>query len=349
MPNLFIFNPTFRVASFLTLLAILLPGCSQRPKEAKLAQWRAEAIANNNAMVAQQAKTTKVKEWEFFVSGQIAKGTQRFSWSELEALATSRVNTTSPHNSKNLNAILYFRGIVVSQLLDRLGVKPEATNVTFLGYDGFRSTVSIKDLRRYPIILAVERDGRPIPRSEGGPLSLVFPQSEYPQLHEVYAERFWAFYVTHAIVGNEPAQIRIGNRTLDSNALDRLPQITIEEAVGYRQGWPIGKVKLHGVRVRDVLTAGNVAIANREAVIVKGKSAVSRDPKNPIRLRSADVRDCDILLVTRWGDSYQPISSRLGGPVTLAIPASCYSGGGFQTPIDDDRRWLTFVEELDVE
>ncbi|HLO51263.1 MAG TPA: molybdopterin-dependent oxidoreductase, partial [Kamptonema sp.] len=217
------------------------------------------------------------------------------------------------------------------------------------GYDGFRSTISISDLRRYPIILAVERDGRPLPRSEGGPLSLVFPQSEYPRLQKEYADRFWAFYVTHAIVGNEYPQIRIGNRILDSAALDKLPQITIDEAVGYGQGWPIGKVKLHGVRVRDVLSAAKVAIAKNGAVIVKGKAAVSRDRNNPIRLQSANIRDCDILLVTRWGNGYKPIPAQLGGPVTLAVPASCYASGGIKTPADDDRRWVTFVEELDVE
>ncbi|OCR02493.1 molybdopterin-binding protein [Oscillatoriales cyanobacterium USR001] len=349
MSSLFIFNGLFpAVSSLCILMAILLSGCSQTPTEDRLTQWRAEAIARNDAIIRQQGKTAKPKKWELFITGQTTKGLQKLDWEELESLATTRVSTTSPHNSKDLKAMLYFRGIAVSQLLDRFGVKPNATSITFLGYDGFSSTVSISDLRRYPIILALERDGRPIPRSEGGPLSLIFPQSEYPQLHQEYAEQFWAFYVTHAIVGNELAKIRIGNRILDSKTLDKLPLISVEETVGYRQGWPIGKVKLHGVRVRDVLNAANVEIADNNVVIVKGKSAVSRDPNNPIRLRSADIRDCDILLVTRWGEDQKPIPSRLGGPITLAFTGSCYAIGNVQNSVDSDRPWLTFVEELEI-
>lgn len=349
MSNLFIVNRSFQVLSLIsTLMAILLSGCSQNPTEEQLTQWRADAIARNDAIVAQRGKTAKPQKWEFFVSGQTTKGSQTLDWDELEAMATSRVSTTSPHNSKDLKAMLYFRGIAVSQLLDRFGVKPTATSVTFLGYDGFRSTVSISDLRRYPIMLALERDGRPISRSEGGPLFLIFPQSQYPQLQQKYAEQFWTFYVTNAIVGNESPQIRIGNQILDSKTLDKLPLITVEETVGYRQGWPIGKVKLHGVRVRDVLRAAKVTIADNNVVIVKGKSAVSRDPNNYLRLRSADIRHCDILLVTRWGEDKQPIPAKLGGPITLALTGSCYATSDFQSPVDDDRRWLTFVEELEV-
>ncbi|HLO50980.1 MAG TPA: hypothetical protein VK211_21365, partial [Kamptonema sp.] len=112
------------------LLAILLPGCTRRATDAQLAKWQAEAIARNDAIVAQRSKNSKPKEWELLISGQIAKSPQRLSWAQLDAIASTRIATTSPHNTKNPKAILYFRGIAVSQLLDRFGVKPDAANVT---------------------------------------------------------------------------------------------------------------------------------------------------------------------------------------------------------------------------
>ncbi len=348
MPDSCYFYLTRCTPFCLVILALFLPGCTPEPTEEQLSLWRQDAIARNAAIVTQQAQDRKQTQWEFTITGQTTKGSQTFNWSELEALATTTINTTSPHNTTDPNALLNFRGIAVSQLLDAQGVKPNVTSVTFLGFDGFRATVSLADLKRYPILLALERDGRPISRSEGGPLLLVFPQSEYQQLAQ-YAQRFWVFYVTHAIVGTEPVHIRIGSHNLDRNAFEQLPQITLEETVGYRQDWPIGKVKLRGVRVKDVLEAAHVNLNDYKNVIVKGKAATTRDRSNPIRLRMDDIRECNIVLVTQWGDSEQPIPARLGGPVTLASSSSCYGSGGFENATDEDHRWVTFVEELEPE
>ncbi|WP_199321153.1 molybdopterin-dependent oxidoreductase [Microcoleus sp. FACHB-831] len=348
--------------SFFRLLKLwpvaFLSACTNEPTDAQLNAWRQQAIAQNAVMVAVHKKDDRWQNWELAITGQIpAKEPVRLDFEKLNALATTIVKTQEPHHTSNPKAIFSFRAIPVAKLLDQLGVKSDVKEVTFVSYDAYRATVTLEDLKRYPIAIALERNGKPLSRSEGGPLYLIFPYTDYPELQIKYPDRFWAFYVTNIVVGTEQIKLRVGDsasvgqkssgksdqpsRTLDINTLDKLQQVTIEEPVGYPIGWPIGKVKLQGVRLRDAIAASGVALPEGSVVVVRGKPPVYRDPLNPSRLAAKDLRDCDILLATRWGNDRQPIPAHMGGPLTLALPASCQAR-------DDKQRWMTFVEEIEV-
>jgi hypothetical protein len=319
-----------------------LTGCTNQPPAVHLETLRQEAIAKNLSMMALQETERSKRAWKFTVQGQTTTGKPvQLNWSQLEALATTSITTKEPHNTTDPNAILDFRGIAVSTLLDKFGVAPNVTEVTFVARDAFRSTVSIADLRQYPIIIALARNNKRIPRSDGGPLYLVFPYTQFPQLQPKYPDRYWAFYVTDMIVGTEPINLQIGKRMFNAAALGKLPQATLEETVGYRIGWPADKVKLYGVRVRDAITAAGLTLSQNDSIIVRGKSAIYQDMANPIRLKISDINKCDILLATHWGDNRMPIPAKMGGPVTLALSSTCQAQS-------DDRRWVTFVEKLEI-
>lgn len=336
---------TFRfplsVVVFLSL-EFYLGGCSNQPTSTELKNWRDEAIARNQELVTRYHKEPTQPNWQFRIQGQITSEQQVvLSWSKLESLAKKTVLTTDPHHTSDRQAIFQFQGIPISTLLKEYGVAPNVEDVTFVAYDAYRSTVSLSDLRQYPIILALKRDNQNISRSDGGPVYLVFPHTQFPQLQQKYPDRFWAFYLTDMIVGTEPIQLQVGQQILDAAALNQLPPITIEETVGYRLGWPVGKVKLYGVRLRDVLASAGVKLPQDSAVIVRGKSPIYHDSDNPIRFESADVQRCDIILATHWGDERKPIPAKMGGPVTLAFTSVCPTSS-------DERRWVTFVEKLEV-
>ena len=95
--------------------------------------------------------------------------------------------------------------------------------------------------------------------------------------------------------------MRVNKREFDLAALDKLPQITINETVGYRLGWSSGKVKLHGVRLRDVLKFVGEKLPQQGKVMVRGKARFYDDAANLVRLSYSEVRDCDVILATRWG------------------------------------------------
>jgi hypothetical protein len=340
--------PSYPYATIVKLMvvALSLTACRYTPSEAQLQAWHQEAIARNAEQLKERAHQTEQNAWQLWVQGQTKSPSTPLTWAQLQELATTHVPTPDPNYPADPKAIFDFRGIAVAQLLDRFGIAPNTTpaptEVTFVAFDAFRATLSIADLRRYPIALALERDGKPIPRNQGGPLYLVIPYAQYPELKQKYDAGFWPFYVTHAIVGTEPVRLKIGNRQLDSAAFDKLPQTIIETAVGYKIGWPSGTVTLKGVRLRDALAAADLKLPPNGAVILRGKPPIYRDRNNPIRLSAAAVQNCDLLLATRWGDESQPIPARMGGPVTLAFPSSCPALTGKQ-------RWVTFVEELEVE
>lgn len=334
--------PTWLLSLTLGSIALCLAACSSRPSDAQLEVWREEAIAKNAQIATAQTSIKEQQEWHLNILGQTKNGKPvKLNWQQLQSLATTHVQTTDPNHPINFKQVFDFRGIPISALLDRFGNTDPNTEITLVAFDAFRSTVNQADIRRYPIALALERNGKVLSRDQGGPLYLIFPQVQYPELAVKYHDQFWAFYVTDLIIGTEPVSLRVGGRELDAAALDRLPQITIETEVNYKIAWPTGKVKLQGVRLRDVLATAGVKLPADSAVVVRGKSPIYRDAKNPVSLPAAAAENCNLLLVTRWGENRQRIPAKMGGPVALAYPKNC--------GVDMlEKRWVTFVEELEV-
>ena len=95
-------------------------------------------------------------------------------------------------------------------------------------------SLKIEDVLNYPIILALVKDNKPILRDQGSPIYLIFSYTKYPKIEQKYNENIWAYYVTHVIFGTEKASIRLGNHQLNLAYLDKLPQITLNQNVGYR-------------------------------------------------------------------------------------------------------------------
>lgn len=336
-------------------LVLGLANCQEQPSSAQLDRWRQQAIDLNQSIVqtiAEQKQGSQAQEWYLTVQGQIQK---RSAWklSELKKLSSQEIKTTNPHNTENRKAIQTFQGIAVSQLLEKSEVDPKVKEVTFLSSNNYRVTVSLEDLQRYPILLAWSKDSKPLTRSEGGPLYLVFPYSDYPELPNKYSDAFWAFYVTDMVVGNETVDIKVdvtpfnmGSKVFDRNALESLPQITIEETAGYKFGWPIGKVKLTGVKLRDVINKTNINLSSQTKVLIKGKSSLSSESQEPVQLPIQEVANCNIILVTAWGENSDIIPTSMGGPVTLAFSNSCNNGVTMSPK--NSQHWATLVERIEV-
>lgn len=327
----------------LAIACSTLIACETPPKEAQLDQWHQEAVAENQRLSDLYQVTDEQLQWTLAISGQTQdQKTYNFNWSELDQLATTHVPTKEPHTGKPPN-IFDFRGIRVSQLLDLAKIDPQVTEVTFVADDGYRVAVQVADIKKYDIILAVERDKKPIPRSEGGPLYLVYPFTQFPKLNDIYPSAYWSYYVTHLIFGNETLKLKIKDKILDQTAFEQLPQNLIETPVGHRMFWTNAKVKLKGVRLQDLLTAQGITLTPDSKITILGKANVDRNPQKPIQLTGQQIEACTVLLATHWGEKLQPISQKMGGPITLAFDQTCETK--WQTPPP----WTTFIEEITVE
>jgi hypothetical protein len=321
---------------------VSLWGCQDQPSTQQLEAWRQEAAAENVRLTQAYADGSQKRQWSLVIEGQTKNGnTTQLSLEQLTALATAHVPTREPHQNST-DAIFDFQGVLVSTLLEKSGIAADANEVTFVAFDAYRVPVSVADLRRYPILLAMQKNGQPIPRSQGGPLYLIFPISQYPELRPKYPNTMWAFYVTNLVIGDEPIHLKIGQQQLKTEDLERSPQTLINTAVGYRLFWPSGNIRLQGVRIQDALAAAGITLPANGSVIVRGKAPIHHDRAKPLRLSVAHLKACDIVLATRWGEELQPIPSRMGGPVTLAFAPNCPVETGKNQP------WMTYIEELEV-
>lgn len=258
----------------------------------------------------------------------------------IASLPHTEVTTIEPDEAAH-HALVHFAGVRISDLVHRTHDGDHAADVTLLASDGFRATLQMEDVRLFPALLATDADGSPLGRDHGGPLYSVLPITQHPQLAERYTSSSWVFYVTHVIVGTAPPAVRVGERVVSASELAGLPVVSLSAVVGYRTGWPSEPVLVHGVRVRDVLTLAGVTVNGSDRVQVLSRAVITHSAERPTLLSGADVLAEDVILALSYGESVEPIPSRLGGPVTLAFPP-----GVAEHLTDHD--WLTFVNELSM-
>ena len=326
-------------------MLVLAAACGDRPSDEELDGWRREAVAANTAALGVASRGAAAEPGKTLtIVGQTKAGVTTIAWDELEQLGQTHVKTTSPQDPAHAGKVTDFRGVLVRDVLDKVGVADGVDELTFVSIDG-----SVRRSRS-PTCGGFARCSRSRPtarrssRPMAGRSSSCIRTASRPSSVALYPDRYWSFYVTHVIVGTEPAHLDVAGRALDAAALDALPQICVDRRrLKYKSYWPSDPVRLRGVRLRDALRAANVGVPAGGRVIVRGKPAIERDAKDPRRIAAADVDRCDFLLATHWsaadGSGEQPIAARLGGPITLAVPEACDAAYG-------DHFWMTFVEEL---
>ena len=321
-----------------TATATATAACDRAPRAEELDRLHGEAV-RANAEAAARAPRGDEPGFQLTVSGQLGRPADTLAWPALEHLATARVRTLNIQAPERPTPT-EFRGVLVRDLLDRFAANPAAREATVVSLDGFRATVDLADARRYRMLLAIEADGAPIPRTSGGPIFLIHPLSENgPALRARYPDRFWAFYVTHLIVGTEAPRLDVDGHVLERAALEAAPPASYDGKVGWKVDWPADAVHVRGIAVVDALAAAGVPLPARGRVIVRGKAEVHHDPARPIAFTVEELARCRPLLALREGPTEAPIPARLGGPIAL-VPAPCGDGDG---------RWVTFVDSIHVE
>ena len=116
------------------------------------------------------------------VSGRIAAtnqgGLARLDRDLLLAWGTDELRTTTPFTDGPAT----FSGVLVSRLLDILGA--DGTQLRAQALNDYAVTIPIAELRTYPVLLALDRDGQPLSVRERGPLWVIYPWSEHPELDD---------------------------------------------------------------------------------------------------------------------------------------------------------------------
>ena len=115
------------------------------------------------------------------VTGNIAHtnaGTQaHFDRELLKNLSPLTICTRTPWHRETS----CFRGPLMRELLAAVGAQGDSIVVQAL--NRFEAEISVQELHDYDVILAMSRNGEPMPIRELGPLFVLYPFGEHPELH----------------------------------------------------------------------------------------------------------------------------------------------------------------------
>ncbi len=98
-----------------------------------------------------------------------------------------------------------FAGVKLFDLMELAGVH-ECAKALVKSTDGMIGEVSAEDFRNYDIALVNGySDGKPLAADVGGPVKIVFPISEHPELNDTYTLRSWQWYVCEVEFASQTA------------------------------------------------------------------------------------------------------------------------------------------------
>ena len=107
------------------------------------------------------------------VSGRIrctnAHASAIFDRAMLQALGTAAITTRTPW----YNGPVQFEGVPMVRLMDAVGAEGE--KVTAVALNDYSMDIPLSDFTRFRVLLAMLRDGAPMPANERGPLFIVYP------------------------------------------------------------------------------------------------------------------------------------------------------------------------------
>lgn len=125
------------------------------------------------------------------ISGQInnanAGDTAQFDQAMLEALGMETVRTSTPW----YDGPVVFEGVRMDRLMQLVGASGKVVKAVAL--NDYTNTIPIEDFARFGVLLALKRDGAYMTVRDKGPLFIIYPYDNDPQLQSqtYYARSAW--------------------------------------------------------------------------------------------------------------------------------------------------------------
>ncbi|MEZ6051027.1 MAG: sulfite oxidase-like oxidoreductase [Planctomycetaceae bacterium] len=115
-------------------------------------------------------------EWRLDILGLVEQHLS-FNWEEFQALPRVKVFSDFHCVTQWSRLGNVWEGVSVRELMDRVGIRPEARFVIPMGYDrGWTTNLPLSDFLQEDVLLADTHDGEPIDADHGGPVRLMVPQ-----------------------------------------------------------------------------------------------------------------------------------------------------------------------------
>ncbi|GAA3534949.1 molybdopterin-dependent oxidoreductase [Zobellella aerophila] len=106
----------------------------------------------------------------------------RFDIAALEAMDTLILRTSTPWS----DGVQTFTGVRLSQLLADIGAQHHDIEAQAL--NNYKTGLDWNTLANYPVIIAFKRNGQPMRIRDKGPLWIIYPLDDYPELRTLNNE-----------------------------------------------------------------------------------------------------------------------------------------------------------------
>ena len=102
-------------------------------------------------------------------------------------VGVTELKTTTPW----LDGAQVFKGVLARTLLERLGA--EGTTVVATALNDYTVSIPMDDFRNYDVLLATEMNGEEMRVSDKGPIWIVYPRDDHPELQERRISERWVW------------------------------------------------------------------------------------------------------------------------------------------------------------
>jgi hypothetical protein len=100
-----------------------------------------------------------------------------FTLAQLQALPQKTVVTTTPWTEGSHT----YTGVLLRDLLDKQGLQ-KATKLNAKALNDYVTTIMVADVYKYDVLLALAEDGKLLTRRNKGPVWVIYPLSQHPEL-----------------------------------------------------------------------------------------------------------------------------------------------------------------------
>jgi hypothetical protein len=96
------------------------------------------------------------------------------------------------------NGVVVFEGVSAAKLLDYTGATGQT--LTAIAINDYKVDLRIDELRKYPVMLALTMNGRDLELRDKGPIWIVYPRDQYPELAGEENSYKWIWQLNSMVV-----------------------------------------------------------------------------------------------------------------------------------------------------
>jgi hypothetical protein len=98
------------------------------------------------------------------------------------------------------DGLVTFEGVLLSRLLEVLAVPDSVTALAMTALNDYQVTIPVVDVRTWPVIIALKRDGRYMSVRNKGPLWVVYPRHAFPALAQAKHNSKWIWQLKEIVI-----------------------------------------------------------------------------------------------------------------------------------------------------